>query len=77
MNTTDTTIILETSLRFAALAEEILKDCSIDKYYECEIVRAGSDTWLFYIADDEQKVEIQCSIEYMLTTAGITEFELF
>jgi hypothetical protein len=72
-----TSILIETSLRYAITASNALKDCNIEKVFDCEIYYKSGSEFVIYMNDDSVDDELCDTIRELFLCAGVTEYELF
>ena len=72
-----TSILIETSLRYATTASYALQESNIEKMYDCEFCWQGSTDMIIYMNDDSVDDELCDTIRDILFYAGVTEYELF
>jgi hypothetical protein len=71
-------ILLETSVREAILAQNILADVRLERIFDMTIEQQASNSWILNpeFAFDEEMLELVEDVRDVLTQSGLVEFEL-
>lgn len=71
-------IHLETSVREAILAQNILNDARLESIFDLSIEQVASNSWILNpeFAFDDEMLELTEDVRNILTQSGLREFEL-
>jgi hypothetical protein len=71
-------IHLETSVREAVLAQNILSDARLESIFDLSIEQTASNSWVLNpeFAFDDEMLELTEDVRNILTQSGLREFEL-